>query len=581
MRSLTGKHYSTTKLRFIRLFSLIGLVGATVMSVMFFLSGEIHPAICGLVLAVIPVFGITLFFCGTGNLLWASRFVYLVVFMGCLLAPLFQLTVFFAFFAIFVFSFGLLAINRVQYWTYVLLLGLTALFKYATEFGLLSLKDFPPTGLGLTNLVLTAIFVFAIFTYAIYITFLVEKGLRSTDELIQTKETLEVKSREAEDASAAKSIFLARVNHELRTPLQAALTASELLERSPGNLPVLRASLSQALAIVEGVLDFSRIASRDSNLDLKKFGLVSGVYEMAAVYQSRAGKKTRVLVDFAPNIPNHFIGDATRFFDIFRNLLANAVKWTEAGDVQVRFFWADDNFTKLACEVRDNGPGVPPEIADSVFQPFVQGSVRHTREPGLGLGLNIAYQAVRAMGGEIQFRNLPEGGAQFTFEVRLRPCEKWTQTDPPGLNCEKCPDKTKTTSDQAGNREKLNTNLRLLIIDDVELNCALLKKILNHHGFQQTDVAHTGREAIEKIKAGRPDIVFLDLNLPDISGFEIVKILREQAIEPQYIVLTGDATTDVFDECRRMGLSHILPKPAKFQQIRETLLRVQLVQMPK
>ncbi|MCB1159627.1 MAG: response regulator, partial [Leptospiraceae bacterium] len=449
------------------------------------------------------------------------------------------------------------------------------IFKLLLEIDSFSLKFFSPSSLSVSNLSLLSIFIFSIFSYSLFIYYLVEKGLRNSEELLLAKLALEKQNRETEEASNSKSIFLARVNHELRTPMQAALSASELLPQSPENLPILRAAISQSLLIIEDILDFTRIAKNNMKLQSKKFSLLLGMHELIQVYQSKTPDSVEIQTEFAADIPSHFIGDPTRFFDIIRNLLSNAVKWTNSGIIKVKLYWEDQSYSRLGFTITDNGPGIPDDLIKNIFEPFIQGKLRHTSEQGVGLGLYIARKAVEAMNGSIKVQNRKEGGAIFSFSIALQPCKEWLNANEKENHCYQCPNNPKILQHTIANNKTINYKLKILIVEDVEVNANLLKKLLHREGFQELELAFTGQEAIKKITELRPDIVFLDLNLPDMDGFNIVRTLRERNIEPKYIVLTGDATTDVFEHCREIGLNNILPKPAKINKIMEALHQAQ------
>lgn len=187
----------------------------------------------------------------------------------------------------------------------------------------------------------------------------------------------------------------------------------------------------------------------------------------------------------------------------------------------------------------------------------------------------IARKAVEAMNGSIKVQNRKEGGAIFSFSIALQPCKEWLNANEKENHCYQCPNNPKILQHTIANNKTINYKLKILIVEDVEVNANLLKKLLHREGFQELELAFTGQEAIKKITELRPDIVFLDLNLPDMDGFNIVRTLRERNIEPKYIVLTGDATTDVFEHCREIGLNNILPKPAKINKIMEALHQAQ------
>jgi two-component system sensor histidine kinase/response regulator len=375
---------------------------------------------------------------------------------------------------------------------------------------------------------------------------------------------------EAQAAAEAKSHFLATMSHEIRTPMNGVLGMAELLsdtelsQRQRRFVDNVRRSAETLLTIINEVLDFSKMEADMIELDEAPFDLRELVDEVAELFAERAHRKGLELVcAVAPNVHTALRGDFGRLRQVFANLLGNAIKFTETGEVALRVACAaeDDLQSLLSFEVRDTGIGIPAEGQERIFDSFSQADSSTTRRyGGTGLGLAICKRLVHLLGGEIHVESSLGAGATFRFTARF---VKETAVE-------------RTTGQIL---DALHT-LRVLVVDDNATNRSILEEQLAAWliAHASADGAPSALDRLREAKvSGRPfGLVLLDKEMPGVDGIDLARQIRRHiGVEQLPIVMLSSNWRDLDDGAMRaLGIRAYLTKPVRQSQLYNTLLRV-------
>lgn len=420
-----------------------------------------------------------------------------------------------------------------------------------------------------------------------------EAKLRKLNEELEhrvedrTKE-LETAMLTAENANKAKSSFLANMSHELRTPLNAILGFSQLMTHDPDlsekqrkNLSTINRSGEHLLQLINNVLDMAKIESGHTTVNPIFFDLMRLTEDISNMFKLPAmNKNIKFEVNLAKNLPRYISADEGKVRQILINILGNAVKFTEQGEVSLSVSMTTEPVSERIKEqtnnmndvfyirfiIDDTGAGMSKDELGVIFMPFLQTSSGQAKAEGTGLGLSISRQFAHLMGGDLFAESKGKGsGSVFTLEIPVQISETKKVTE------REINDKHSLSTDVLG-RLPGGKKHTILIAEDVEINRLLLCELLSHWEFD-VRLAVNGREAVEAWQDFDPDLIFMDMRMPEMDGYEAIETIRSHSERRQPAIIALTAST--FEEQKLIilgkGADSFLSKPYREREIAEQL----------
>ncbi|QPK64857.1 PAS domain S-box protein [Methylomonas sp. LL1] len=390
------------------------------------------------------------------------------------------------------------------------------------------------------------------------------------ETVLQRTEELRLARDAAEAANKAKSVFLANMSHELRTPLNAILGFSSMMRRDLGlsdsqieNLDIINRSGEHLLRLINDVLEMAKIEADRLQLELAPFDLGSMVRDVTEMMQIRAQEKgLRLLLDQTSEFPRYIKSDEARIRQILINLINNAVKFTEQGSVTVRLGVKNNARHHLLIEIQDSGSGIAPEDQDRMFEPFVRLS-ESAPQPGTGLGLTITRQFVKLMGGCIRLESIPGKGSLFRVEL---PVELANMDDMLKPELYKLGEVVGLAPGQP--------RYKILIVEDQRENQLLLSRLMAGLGLEVM-LAENGKQGVELFQSWRPDLIWMDRQMPVMDGIEATRRIRRmpngEAVK--IVAVTASAFKEEQREILDAGMDDFVRKPYRFDEIYDCLAR--------
>jgi len=406
---------------------------------------------------------------------------------------------------------------------------------------------------------------------------------RNTDEQTKLNVQLEAAMQKAEKSSQAKTEFLSTMSHEIRTPLNAVIGMGNLLvmnnprDDQKENLEILKFSANNLLAIVNDVLDFNKIEAGRISFEKIRFNLVELMQNICGAQIIRAREKNLTFkLEIDPQLQNKIVvGDPTRITQVIYNLISNAIKFTERGNVWLRVRKVEESRGNFIVNfvVKDTGIGIEKDNLELIFEPFAQESVSTTRKyGGTGLCLAIVKRLLELQGINMKVTSQPGEGSQFSFNMEFPVIHEKVKEEvvPAAQVPAEVPAVLKT--------ESLG-NISVLIAEDNPVNVMLMKKLFSK--WKLTPVfAENGAIAVERVKYGNFDIVLMDLQMPVMDGLEATSEIRKLS-EPvkanvPIIALTASALFDIKERVAAAGINDYVSKPFKPDELKEKMFHLAL-----
>jgi two-component system, sensor histidine kinase len=390
---------------------------------------------------------------------------------------------------------------------------------------------------------------------------------QNINELKRSEEDLGKSKEQAEQAVVIKDHFVANMSHEIRTPMNAIIGFTDLLEQSTLDeeqkefVNAIKVSGKNLTAIINDILDYSKIRSGMITLEKIPISIRSILGSIHVLLQQKAMEKNLAFnFNIDKDIPEEVIGDPTRLTQILSNLIDNALKFTEKGSVEVQAMIANNSEESVAIEfrVKDTGKGVPEDKQAIIFERFTQVSAETSRRyGGTGLGLSIVKSLVELQQGTISLKSELNKGSLFSFTITFpkgKPHAADGQLQKP----------------QPGNENE--QKIRILYAEDNALNQMLVMRFSKKFGFE-TETADNGQIAVEKLQQNHYDLVLMDIQMPEMDGYEATRVIRnELKSNIPIIALTAHAMSGEKEKCLGLGMNDFVSKPFDQKELNDKIL---------
>ena len=392
-----------------------------------------------------------------------------------------------------------------------------------------------------------------------------QDNARMEAEILQRSRELQEANRRLRAADLAKSEYLSRMSHELRTPLNAILGFAQLLEMDElredqqESLGYILSAARHLLALINEVLDIAAIEAGRLTLSLEPVWVADVVSETVSLIRPLADQQGILLVSPARTCDAHVLGDRQRLKQVLLNLLSNAVKYNRpAGSVHLTCEHVNG---RLRVKVADTGPGIPAEALERLFVPFERLGSEHGTVEGTGLGLPLSKRLADAMGGSLELESIPQQGSTFWVELPL--------IEAPA---EAAADLAAAPQPEPEQVEQTGHDLTVLYIEDNVSNLQLVERVMQRRGIALIS-AMRPQLGLDLAGEHRPDLILLDLHLPDMPGQEVFRRLRANAktAEIPVVVLSADARPNLISRMLDDGVRAFLTKPLDVKQLLELI----------
>jgi signal transduction histidine kinase/ActR/RegA family two-component response regulator len=388
---------------------------------------------------------------------------------------------------------------------------------------------------------------------------------RLTSRTKQLEQQVEYRTRQAEEAHHIKELFLTNISHEIRTPMNGLLGMASLLSQTSltkeqnNFVDSIRSCGDTLLTVINNILDFSAIETGKITLDEKVTDLRTLVEEVIEQFNSRALKAgTHLHYEISPDLPSRVITDYGRLRQILINLVDNAIQFTQQGEIRVRAFHAPAGAIQtkgeqigLAFEVTDTGSGIESDQLEQLQQFFCRTDQAARPVGSTGLGLILSDRLVHLLNGRMRVDSEPGNGSHFHFTILAKPAP------------------AKSTPNTAGTLPRLAEKypLRILLAEDNPINRQLAVLILDKMGYS-CGVAENGKEVLDQLQKVPYDLIFMDIQMPEMDGLEATRhIRRGRGKQPVIIAMTANTTRKDRDDCLTEGMNDFLSKPVHLDEL--------------